>query len=758
MRNKSLLPILLLAAFTLGACTPSGQSSKDESKASEPAVSSEVQPTTSEDTTEYGVAIANKEALQAEWFVGDDRDVDVTLTPEINPLTELNKNLTVTSSNPEAVFVSGLGLNAVGVGSATITVTYHGKTDSVDVTIVSNDPRVRYGTTHEGTETDPFTNEDAILVAEATGTSATSSKFYVQGVVDGFKEAPSNYGNVSFYFAPAQAGGKKFLAYRLKLGKDGDNVTDEHIWVGGTATIYVSIVNYQSNTPESSAGWLVTCTGEKQTVQNHVVNVAEAIEACKALGANGSSDGKDTYEITGYIVAVSGADFFLSDTKGATEKNSATQFQVYAYNGDNKDECTVNAKVKVECTIKYYKSTSSDAYAYETSTISKVTILEAGDAAPEIETKTIAQAIELINGLQDNETTAGKYEIEGYIVAVTSAWNASYKNISYTLGATADATENLLTVFRSGAETGTDGSALKAGDKVKVVGNLQKYVKDGATTPEVTNSKTTLLEAAAGDTPTVEKKTVAEALAIINALEDGKTTTEQYEIEGYIVAVTSAWNASYKNVSFTLGAAADTTDVITVFRSGAAEGTDGSALKAGDKVKVVGNLQKYVKDGAMTPELTSGSTTLVEAAAGGEGGQGGEGGSGSTVQPGEAVTVTLGPSDFTAGGLTSTAGKQTYSKNGLTFVISNGLGNESQARVYKNATIEFTASNITSIKFTCTANGTAQYGPGCFAAQDGYTFDASGNTGTWTGSAAKVTFTASSNQVRFTQLVISYVA
>ena len=63
-------------------------------------------------------------------------------------------------------------------------------------------------------------------------------------------------------------------------------------------------------------------------------------------------------------------------------------------------------------------------------------------------------------------------------------------------------------------------------------------------------------------------------------------------------------------------------------------------------------------------------------------------------------------------------------------------------------------SNIISIEFTCTANGDTKYGPGCFTASVGdYTNDG-GAVGTWTGSASEIVFTASSNQVRATQVVV----
>ena len=395
MRNKSLLPILLLTVFALGACTSNngGESKQSEQESAQ----------TSEDTTQYGVSIVNKDAFEGEWYVGDSRDLDVTLTPATNPLLELGKNLTVTSSNPEVVAVTGLGLSAVGAGQATITVKFHEATDTLDVTTLASDPRIRYGTDHEGTEADPFTNEDAVKVAVAAGNTATSKKYFVKGIVDSFRDAPGNsYGNVSFYFTPAQANGQKFLVYRAFKGESGEHITEDDIWIGGEATVFCNMYNYNGNTPENSAGWLVSCTGEKQTIENHQVNVAEAIEACKALGANGTSDGKDTYEVTGYIVAVDGSTFFMSDTKGAATYNKDNHFEVYNYGGENKAECTVNAKVKVSCTLKYYVS-SKDAtnYAYETSAIDSVTILEAGDE-PALEV-TGAPALDTI--------TAGTYKL-----------------------------------------------------------------------------------------------------------------------------------------------------------------------------------------------------------------------------------------------------------------------------------------------------------------------------------------------------------
>ena len=309
MKNKSLLPILLLAAFALGACNVGGQSSKESQE--EPA-SSEVQPS---DTTQYGVAIANKAALQGEWYAGTTRDLDVTLTPAANPLSELGKNLTVTSSDVEVVAVTGLGLSALKAGTATITVKYHEATDTVEVTILDNSAKGKYGVAHEGTAADPFTNEDALAVAKSE--KYEGEVYYVKGKVASFYNAPGSRddGMVAWFLEPAQAGGEKFEIYKC-FKEDGSALTDDDIWVGGEATAYGAFTKYNSQYETSSAKF-VSCEGNKPQPSKTVdATFAEALAAGAALedGANTW----DSYRFQGYVTLKSGTDYYLTATKGET--------------------------------------------------------------------------------------------------------------------------------------------------------------------------------------------------------------------------------------------------------------------------------------------------------------------------------------------------------------------------------------------------------------------------------------------------------
>ena len=98
----------------------------------------------------------------------------------------------------------------------------------------------------------------------------------------------------------------------------------------------------------------------------------------------------------------------------------------------------------------------------------------------------------------------------------------------------------------------------------------------------------------------------------------------------------------------------------------------------------------------------------------------------------------------------------TIEKEGVKIDVSNGLANSSQYRFYKGqtVTISSTVGDILKVVFECTAEGDAQYGPGCFTVNVGE-YGYSGKIGTWEGQANPVVFTASSNQVRATKIIVT---
>lgn len=136
-----------------------------------------------------------------------------------------------------------------------------------------------------------------------------------------------------------------------------------------------------------------------------------------------------------------------------------------------------------------------------------------------------------------------------------------------------------------------------------------------------------------------------------------------------------------------------------------------------------------------------------------------EDGGNTPVTPPAGGTVTF-DADEDKGNATETQAEYEVTKQGVTMLVSSGrlgtFNSETHYRIYKNQTLTLTSTvgNIIKVEFTCTANDDAQYGPGCFTVADG-SYSYSGAVGTWTGNAASVIFTASTAQVRASQIVVT---
>lgn len=99
------------------------------------------------------------------------------------------------------------------------------------------------------------------------------------------------------------------------------------------------------------------------------------------------------------------------------------------------------------------------------------------------------------------------------------------------------------------------------------------------------------------------------------------------------------------------------------------------------------------------------------------------------------------------------AGPQSGVVGSVTIACTQGLA-DGQIRIYNSQTLTLSSTdNITKIEFTCTAAGDTKYGPGCFDAQEGYSYE--GKMGTWVGNAKKIEFKASANQVRALKIVVT---
>ena len=100
-------------------------------------------------------------------------------------------------------------------------------------------------------------------------------------------------------------------------------------------------------------------------------------------------------------------------------------------------------------------------------------------------------------------------------------------------------------------------------------------------------------------------------------------------------------------------------------------------------------------------------------------------------------------------------GATTVTKDNVTVTLTT-MNNANYYQIYANqtGTISCSGGNITGISFTCTASGTAKYGPGN-ASTDVGTYTYSGKNGSWTGSAATVVISTTA-QIRMSSLSVTY--
>ena len=522
MKVKGLLPIAILAALSLTGCelfnpTSSAQSESSTPSSSEPVSSSESESSESESSseeTQYGVRIANKQTLLADWYKGSSRDLDIELTPEANPQVELrNGNLTITSSDPEVVSVSGLGLSALSDGYSIVTVTYHNVSDEIYLTILDGSAIGRYGAEHAGDLEDPLTNEDALLVAKHA--NYEGEKYYVVGEIASFYHAPGSRtdGAVSWFLKPAQEGGEKFEVYKC-YKEDGTFLTDDDVWVKGTAVAYGSFTSYNGQYETSSAVF-VSCEGNKpQPRQTYSATVTEALALAAEL-ADGA-DSYDYYEVTGYVTVQSGNNYFMTETQGeelvkgtSDEAHGSREYytnglEIYFSSPASAEiaaKLLKNAQIKIKMILKNYHGQAENLLA---PAVEDIEVLQEGQpwVIPE-HTVTVAEALEVINTLGNGETTADLYILnEVFVTEITEAYS-SYGNMSFKVADTADGTDTLV-VFR--AKTDADTAAkVVVGAQVTVKGNLQKYVKNEAVTPELTGAKEiTVKDDSGGEDPLPE--------------------------------------------------------------------------------------------------------------------------------------------------------------------------------------------------------------------------------------------------------------
>ena len=110
-------------------------------------------------------------------------------------------------------------------------------------------------TDHHGSMTDPYSVADAIIKAKQTGTTATTDKYYIKGIICDYTPNAGNvskYGNVIFSISDDGVNENTFLAFQVNYLGGNKFTSSDQVAIGDAVVIYGNIVNYQGTTPETT--------------------------------------------------------------------------------------------------------------------------------------------------------------------------------------------------------------------------------------------------------------------------------------------------------------------------------------------------------------------------------------------------------------------------------------------------------------------------------------------------------------------------
>ena len=231
-----------------------------------------------------------------------------------------------------------------------------------------------------------------------------------------------------------------------------------------------------------------------------------------------------------------------------------------------------------------------------------------------------SQANILAGSLNPGEVLDQDVYIKGKIASIKYEFSANYGTATFNISADGKDDFPFLcySVYYLENKPWVEGNTqIKVGDEVIIYGKVTNY--NG--TPE-TASKKAYIYSLNGVTkneggnenpdPEIKQISVEDALTIINALEAGKKTDEEYLVEGVVLSIEEI-STQYGNATFDIYGPNTKSEAayvpsVTVYRAKGFDNqniTDENIIKVGDKVVVRGKLQNYVKNGVVIPEVTN---------------------------------------------------------------------------------------------------------------------------------------------------------
>lgn len=203
----------------------------------------------------------------------------------------------------------------------------------------------------------------------------------------------------------------------------------------------------------------------------------------------------------------------------------------------------------------------------------------------------VAMAIQLCIEAGQTATTE-LYNVYGYVASIKTAWDAGYKNSTFYMSDDATATKGDFLAYRAKSD-----AAIPVGSFVKL--NMTNLINYSGNTPETNNlpvaeivdpANIPVLRHGQVIVPDTIPATVAEALLVGNALAQGATTTDCYEIEAYVITAYDPDSVSGEQTWYMADDAQEASkdnEIMIQFTKA------DQVVAKGDKVKVIGKIMHY---------------------------------------------------------------------------------------------------------------------------------------------------------------------
>ena len=366
-------------------------------------------------------------------------------------------------------------------------------------------------------------------------------------------------------------------------------------------------------------------------------NVAAIVAKIKTMEAGVEST--EEYYIKGKVLAVTTkeADFPKYGNhsfKMVDEGNNSVVFTAFQVNGPGKQKFSSMSDIKegdvvVVCgKVVNYNGNTPETVGKGAAYVVSIKATDNGGQSNDIQHITIAEFL----AKADANTT---YELTGIVKNIA---NTTYGNFDLVEGDASIYIYGLLDLQGNAKNFASIGIA--EGDEVTLTGKYVLFTdKNGNSKAEIANAQLISFKKGGGsgngDTPVEGTEiTCEQAVQLTNALTDGGTSTESYNVTGYITELASDVSTQKGDPQQCFWMA-DTKDGGKVFEAYYANVPNGvSAFTVGMKVKITGKLKKYVKSGTVTPEMQNPNVVILEEGdgSGSQGGDGGDQGGGAPVK------------------------------------------------------------------------------------------------------------------------------